>query len=179
MLPVLALQDVPRQAFVVTGAQVTVGVISILVVIVCVLFHYEVMSLSSRFLPRMRIPRRARIVGLIFAMFLAHIVEVWIFALTYWQPDRWPYLGHIEGEFPEGALDFVYYSVVTFTNLGFGDAIPVGAVRILTGAEALVGMSLMTWSASLAFLEMQHDWREFRRDAPALDDPEDAQADGT
>ena len=51
---------------------------------------------------------------------------------------------------------------MSFTTLGFGDITPMGAIRILCGTEALVGLSLITWSASLAFLEMQRDWAEFR-----------------
>ena len=155
-------EELSRREFAVTGSQLTVGALSAAVAVVCVLFHYEVMSLTSRLLPRMRVPRRTRIVGLILAMLAAHVVEVWIFALTYWLIDPWPSLGRLPGEFDEGALDFVYYSVVTFTTLGFGDIVPTGAVRILTGTEALLGLSLITWSASLAFLEMQRDWREFR-----------------
>jgi len=156
-------QEIPRTAFRVTGNELTVAAISAVLTIVCVLFHYEVMSLTSRYLPQLGTPRRARIVALIFAMLLAHVVEVWLFGLTYWLLDRWPALGTLQGEFHEGALDFVYYSVTVFTTLGFGDIVPYGAVRILTGTEALIGLGLITWSASLAFLEMQHDWAEFRR----------------
>ena len=53
--------------------------------------------------------------------------------------------------------------MTAFTTLGLGDVRPTGAMRILTGAEALLGLSLITWSASFAFLRMQRDWAEFRR----------------
>ena len=135
--------------------------VSAALTVVCVLFHNEVMNWFSRLLPRIRVHPRLRIVLLILVMLAAHVVEVWFFGLTYWTLDRWPSLGHLPGPFDEGALDFIYFSVVTYTTLGFGDIIPSGAVRILTGTEALVGLSLITWSASLAFLEMQTDWREF------------------
>jgi hypothetical protein len=154
-----ALQDLGRREFDVTGPQLLVGLISALVTALCVLFHYEMMSVTYARLPQLGLPRRARIVVLIFAALVAHVVEVWMFGLTYWLLDRWPSLGGLSGTFAEGALDFVYYSVVTFTTLGFGDVVPQGPVRILTGTEALVGLTLITWSASLAFLEMQRDWR--------------------
>ena len=159
---VLALAELGRREFAVTGPEVIVGLVSGCVTALCVLFHYEVLSLTYKHLPRLGLPRRARIVFLIFVALVAHVVEVWLFGLTYWLLDRWPSLGRLVGPFDEGALDFVYYSVATYTTLGFGDIVPLGPVRILTGTEALVGLTLITWSASLAFLEMQRDWRGLR-----------------
>ena len=164
-------RDLARRSFAVTGAELLVGAIAFLVVVTCVLFHYEVMSVTSRRLPSVRVPRRARIVGLILVMLAAHVVEVWIFGLTYWLLDRWPELGTLQGDFQEGALDFVYYSVTVFTTLGFGDIVPTGPVRVLTGAEALSGLGLITWSASLGFLEMQRDWYEYHRQRPGRPAP--------
>jgi hypothetical protein len=55
--------------------------------------------------------------------------------------------------------DFVYFSAMTYSTVGFGDAVPVGAIRFLAGMEALTGFVMITWSASYTFLEMQRDWR--------------------
>ncbi len=154
--------EAARRAFDVSGPDVLVGFLSGIVTLLCVLCHYEMMSWSSRLVPLIRLRRRSRIVALILAMLVAHVVEVWIFGLAYWILDAWPVLGHIDGTFEEGAMDFVYFSVVNFTTLGFGDMVPRGPIRIMCGSEALVGLTLITWSASLAFLEMQRDWLEFR-----------------
>ena len=162
MLLSLAL-EVPRREFQLTGAQLLMLGISVLVTVLCVLLHYEVMNMTSWVLSHVTRLRRMRIVLLILALLGAHVAEVWIFGLTFWLLDQWPSLGQLDGVFNEGAFDFVYYSVTTFTTIGFGDVVPTGAIRILTGTEALVGLSLITWSASLAFLEMQRDWAEFAR----------------
>jgi hypothetical protein len=53
----------------------------------------------------------------------------------------------------------VYFSATTYATVGFGDAVPVGPLRFLTGLEALTGFVMITWSASYTFLEMQRDWR--------------------
>ncbi|MEX1024158.1 MAG: potassium channel family protein [Planctomycetota bacterium] len=127
-----------------------------------VLFHYESMSWTSRLLPRTPVRRRSRIVGLIACMLAAHVVEVWAFALSYWWLAGWPALGEIVGV-TAAANEYVYFSATVFTTLGFGDIVPHGALRILVGTEALVGLSMITWSASFAFLEMQRDWAEFRQ----------------
>ncbi len=157
------VQELSRREFSLSSSQLVVGGVATLVTILCVVFHYEVMSLSSRFMLRVKLKRRLRIVALIFTMLTAHVIEVWIFGIAYWSLDRWPELGHLQGGFDEGALDFIYFSVTTYTTLGFGDIVPIGPIRILVGSEAVVGLGMITWSASLAFLEMQRDWDEFRR----------------
>jgi hypothetical protein len=157
----LLLQEIPRRQFHVTPEDAVVGFVSALMAVVCVLVHYEMMSTTSRLLPRIGLPRRVRIIGVILAMMLAHVIEVWIFGLTFWYLDQWPHLGLLVGRFQDGALDFIYFSVVCYTTLGYGDIVPEGAIGILAGTEALVGLSLITWSASFAFLEMQRDWFEF------------------
>lgn len=39
----------------------------------------------------------------------------------------------------EGALDYLYFSYVTFTTLGYGDIQPIGICRGLSAAEAVLG----------------------------------------
>jgi hypothetical protein len=56
-------------------------------------------------------------------------------------------------------LDSVYLSAMTYTTVGFGDLTPAGAIRFLSGTEALTGLMLVTWSASFTYLEMERYWR--------------------
>ncbi|WP_371264197.1 hypothetical protein [Nitrosomonas sp. Nm51] len=42
--------------------------------------------------------------------------------------------------------------------VGFGDLLPVGALRILSTAEGPVGLAIITWPASFTFLTMKHFW---------------------
>ncbi|MEM7305350.1 MAG: potassium channel family protein [Planctomycetota bacterium] len=139
-----------------------VGLVSALATVLSVLFHYEVMSITSARLPAVRLRRRARIVALMLALMAAHMVEVWIFAGAFWVLSHWPSTGVLVGPSDGGVFDCVYFSVTAFTTVGFGDLVPRGPIRILSGTEAIAGLGLITWSASLAFLEMQRDWREYR-----------------
>ena len=61
---------------------------------------------------------------------------------------------------PATEVYYFYYSAVVYTTLGFGDIIPIGPTKILTGFEALIGLGFITWSASFTFLEMQRYWRD-------------------
>ena len=61
------------------------------------------------------------------------ILNVLLFAFIYWAMDAWmppadPFVSHLvkigEGGLPGGFLPYLYYSVVTFTTLGYGDVVP-------------------------------------------------------
>ena len=89
---------------------------------------------------------------------LAHAVQIWIFGLTYWLLLRNPALGAINGSV-NTLFDYVYFSAMVFTTVGFGDLVPSGHIRLVAGMEGLTGLVFITWSASFAFLEMQRFWR--------------------
>jgi voltage-gated potassium channel len=55
--------------------------------------------------------------------------------------------------------DAVYFSLVTFTTLGYGDMVLDERWRILSGAEAVNGILLAGWSTALLFSVVQRSWR--------------------
>ena len=135
----------------------TIAVFSVVIAFV-VTFHYEVLSFLTMVMPRLHIKHRQRIVVGIFGALVAHMVEVWIFALAYYvllDAKTW---GHLEGDFDGSFADCGYFSFTVYTTLGFGDIQPIGDMRHLTGVEALTGMVLITWTASFLYLEMQRNW---------------------
>ena len=44
--------------------------------------------------------------------------------------------------------------------LGFGDVVPIGAIRLLAGTEALNGLLMIGWTASYAYITMERFWRD-------------------
>ncbi len=143
-----------------------------LLVILCLLVHYEMLRLVAVVVPRLTFLKpRARIVAVVSGAFLAHTIEVWLFALGYWLLLLLPTVAafsivdlglanrFVGMDAPQGELEnYLYFSVVTFTSLGLGDVIPHGAARMLAGVEAIVGLLLIGWSASFTFLEMKDLW---------------------
>lgn len=81
------------------------------------------------------------------------------FRLALWIVLHWPQCGAVSRG-PIQFFDAVYFSAVTFTTVGYGDMIPTGPVRFMAGTEALVGLMLITWSASFTYLEMERFWRQ-------------------
>ena len=63
----------------------------------------------------------------------------------------------------DNLFDAIYLSATTYTTLGIGDLAPVGAVRLVSGMEALTGFLMITWSASFTYLEMSRLWTDDRR----------------
>lgn len=129
-------------------------------VVIAVTIHFEFLYRLSTLMPIIPIRHRYRVlVGVIGAM-IAHVLEIWVFAFGYYYMIHSGHYGSLRGAFDGSILDCSYFSFVTYSTLGFGDIEPVGNIRFLAGLEALTGLILITWSASLLFLEMQKSWHD-------------------
>lgn len=134
---------------------------AIALVLVTLLIHYETLRITGELLPRLTIVSpRFRIVFVVLACFVAHTIEVWVFGLSYLWLDSWPGFGDFAGP-PHPAFtleDYVYFSVTTYTSLGYGDIYPTGGLRLMAGVEALTGLLMIGWSASFTYIEMRELW---------------------
>ena len=132
---------------------------SLAIVAICVVMHYEALSACNRVLPKLSQRRRRRVVMLIAAALVTHIAEIWPFGIGYLIFVDALRFGSLVGLPTSSLPDYVYFSAMTYTTVGFGDAVPIGSIRFLAGMEALTGLVMVTWTASYTFLEMQRDWR--------------------
>ena len=141
------------------------GVIVTTIVVISLIIglHYEVLRNCIRLLPSVAHRRRQRVIFLILVIMLTHALEVWLFGLAYMFLLQWDMFGSITGSVESlSVIDHVYYSAMVYTTVGFGDLVPEGPIRFMSGMEALTGLVMITWSASFTFLEMQRDWRTGR-----------------
>ena len=127
-------------------------------VVVSILTHYEGLIGLSKVLEAKVRRQRVKVLYAILSLLFLHVVEIWIFGFALWGVLQWPECGSLSARSPD-VLDAVYFSAVTYSTVGYGDMIPVGPIRFLAGTESLVGLVLITWSASFTFLEMQRVWR--------------------
>ena len=137
-----------------------VGALTAVVVVLAVVLHYEGLRFLSAQLVTSNHPHRRRIILLILALLFMHIVEVWIFGIAYFVLLQFDGFGALLGETTMAFVDCVYYSAAVYTTVGFGDIYPVGPIRTMTGAEAITGLTMITWSASYTFFEMLKTWSE-------------------
>jgi hypothetical protein len=129
----------------------------VVLILVTVLFHYEVLKGITLLLARPRHGPRVRILYMVLGLTMLHTLEILIFAAGYKLLSLLD-LGMLSDMPSEHFYYYFYYSAVSYTTLGFGDIIPLGPLKILTAMEALLGLSFITWSASFTFLEMQKLW---------------------
>ena len=125
-----------------------------------VLLHYEgLVWLSARMLHKAAGPQRSKVLYGIYVLLAMHVAEIWIFGIVIRLLLNIAEAGHVIGMQGVNLMDAVYLSAITFTTVGFGDLVPVGALRFVTGTEALTGLMLITWSASFTYIEMEKFWR--------------------
>ena len=140
---------------------ITVSSINAVLVLFAIFLHYEVLyHLAREMADKLHLARRFRVLLSVCVIFMAHVVEIWVFALGYYYTLNMPGMGKLVGEnlAHGGLMDRAYLSFVTFTTVGYGDLVVHGYARYLTGLEALTGLVLVTWSASFLFIEMQRYW---------------------
>jgi hypothetical protein len=101
---------------------------------------------------------RMRLMLVMIGVFAGHTVEIWLFGSTYYLLEVYFKLGKFGGLLTENFMDYVYFSAVCYTSLGLGDMYPSGMLRMLTGAEALVGLLMIAWSGSFTYLAMEKFW---------------------
>lgn len=134
---------------------------TLLVIVACVL-HYEVLLRVSAMVPMLTIPPRRRTLVVVAAVMLAHVLQIGLYAVTYWAAIRFLGLGALAGALEGNGFDYFYFSATTFTTLGVGDLVLEGPLRVLAGVQALNGLVLITWSASFTYISMEKFWLDQR-----------------
>lgn len=104
-----------------------------------------VKTIRSR-LPRLRSNERFVAFSVFYELASMVAVVVCCYAVLYKR------FGLLEGEKPvKDAADFLYFSIVTWTTLGYGDIHPATASKLLAASEALFGYVFMGLYLALSF----------------------------
>jgi hypothetical protein len=94
-----------------------------------------------------RLKRLFLVSGVVLLMFLASVLEVMVWAITYLA------LNAIEGF--EQAM---YFSMVTFTTLGYGDVVLAERWRLLSSFEAANGIIMFGWTTAIVIAVVQRHY---------------------
>ena len=126
----------------------------------CVVVQSAGMLLLIHWLARRRrlleSPSAIRRVGLLLRLFvgivLMHVTQVGLWALVFWRAGE---LSTLETA--------VYFSLTTYTTIGFGDVVLGPGWRVVAGIEGLTGILLVGWSTAFVFTvvnRMYEHWRQ-------------------
>ena len=137
-------------------------ILNSLLVAAVVIIHHEALNNLFIFGQKMSLHRSAAVLVGVFGALIAHVIEIWLFALGYFYMVHSEHFDTLQGNFDGTLIDCAYFSFTTYTTLGFGDIEPMGHLRFTAGLEALAGLVLITWTASFMFLKMQRYWQEQR-----------------
>ncbi len=115
------------------------------------------LSVQAEILARWRI----LIFGLvILAVFVAHVIEVSIWAIFYYSQATIEQLPTLEAA--------LYFSTSTFTTVGFGDVVLTEEWRLLSSLESINGMILFGWSTAFIFEVVRHSYEDLYSKGPTI-----------
>jgi len=143
---------------------IAISLISVLVIFITWLSTYEILGKVWNILPKLTIAPRLRVMLIGVPIFAAHIIGIWLYALTYFIVENYTSLGKIVGDGRAYGLNYqsfkdcLYFSAATYTSLGLGDLVPTHDMRMLVGAEVLNGLVMIGWTISFTFLTMEKFW---------------------
>ena len=126
----------------------------------CVIVQISGMLLLIHWLARVRdlleSPSVRRRIGLLLRLFMwvvvLHLIQVGLWAVVFWRARELPTL--------ETA---VYFSLVSYTTIGFGDVVLGPGWRVLAGIEGLAGIILIGWSTAFVFAVVNRMYEHWRR----------------
>lgn len=84
-------------------------------------------------------------------LLMLHTIEVLLWALIYLATPTIAEIVDLEKA--------IYFSMITFTTLGYGDITISGEWQLLSGWEAMNGILMFGWSTALLFAVVQHLWQ--------------------
>lgn len=133
-------------------------ILAVSLVILTFVFHYAVLRWLSDGMARIAMTAGVRILVIGFVTLAAHLVEIGLYAGAYALGNGVLALGGFGGRVVAEPLDYLYFSIVSYTSLGLGDVFPSAHLRFITGVEALNGLLLIAWSGSFIYIAMGRLW---------------------
>lgn len=101
-------------------------------VAVTFLLHYRALLWLGSRTPHFGLSTQAQVLAILVVLFLVHLVEIGLYAITYGLSVSLLGLGEFQGAVTSDAMSYLYYSGVIYTTLGLGDIQPQGHIRFIT-----------------------------------------------
>lgn len=132
--------------------------LSVSLVVMTFVIHYVSLRWMSSGMAHIPMRPNIRIFVIVLMALVTHLVEVGVYAFAYMLGEGVLGLGGFSGRAVTSALDYLYFSIVSYTSLGIGDIAPLGHLRFIAGVETLNGLLLIAWSGSFTYMAMSRLW---------------------
>jgi hypothetical protein len=97
--------------------------------------------------------RLALLLRLFAGIVLLHLAQVVLWAVVFWRAQELP-----------NAETALYFSLVSYTTIGFGDVVVGPRWRLLAGIEGLTGILLVGWSTAFVFAVVNRMYEHSRQE---------------
>lgn len=115
------------------------------------LVQYEILGRTAERMSCGSVTGRLQVLISVAAIFTSHLVSVALYAIAYFLMHVHLPGARLAGEFEGEAIDFIYFSIMSYTTLGVGDIYPEGLMRIVSGLQAVTGFVMLGWSTSFVY----------------------------
>jgi hypothetical protein len=105
--------------------------------LVCLAILVRVLRFRERLFRTLRIMPLTLLVAATVGIVVIHALEIWLYALLYLRL-------HALGELEQA----LYFSIVTYSTVGYGDIVLPHQWRVLGATEAPVGVIMLGWSTA-------------------------------
>jgi hypothetical protein len=132
------------------------SLITALAVILSISVHFMTLLFTTKVVGKFHGSHPFTIVFSLLLAVFAHLVEILIFAvaLQYMYTHS---LINFSIENPH-FLDIFYFSGTTYTTVGYGDIVLVGAGRTIAVIESVMGLVLIGWTTAFTYYEINRKW---------------------
>ena len=130
-----------------------------LLVAATIFIHYEILRFTTIGATDLGVHPRSRLFMMLGAAVISHLIHIALYGAAFLALEHYFEVGAIDGPDSGAINDAFYFSIVCYTTLGFGEIFPVGEIRLLSGIEALNGLVMITWTASMTYLHMERFWK--------------------
>jgi hypothetical protein len=131
---------------------------SVILVIVITGIHLMMLRFIFRFIPRLKVRWSLRMAVVVLIAIFTHIIEITLFAAVMYLLVTQGGHGYLEGQDVFVFSDYIYYTAVTYTTIGYGDITPEGTLRFYVAILSLTGLVMIAWTASGFYVIMQRHW---------------------
>ncbi|MFW6413597.1 MAG: ion channel [Oceanicaulis sp.] len=123
-------------------------------------FHHYSLIVLMRVLPGWAHTHKLRAMPIFGGMAVVHALEILAFAGVYvlLTATLWP--DSFSPSFAGSFEDYVYFSAVMYTTLGYAPFDAEGPMRLIAAGQSLLGFMTLTWSATFLYSMCSDEWHE-------------------